>query len=157
MTAVQEYRRHNRVASSEVPVGLYEDGRRISEVSMNDLSVGGMGVTISDRLEEGQVLNYSVILPGGEVKGRGVVRWVQPYSLGYRSGIEFEEVGFWDKRRIGRYIGAGFNLQIPASIKAFFDNLLFIGTSTVVALVIIDAIGLTVTDVTELVIFYIWP
>ncbi len=157
MTVVQEYRQDRRVECAELPVGLYDEGRRMPDVAMTDISVSGMGVTVQDRLEEGQVIDYSVVLPGGEVKGRGVVRWVQPYQLGYRSGIEFNKVGFWERRRLGRYIGETFKVNIPPRAKRWFDTLLFIGTVTVASLVLIDMVGLTPTDLKELVVFYIWP
>lgn len=153
---IQDYRRHHRAESSELSVGLYDEGRRLQAVSMNDLSLSGMGISVPDRLEEGQELDYNVILPGGEIKGRAVVRWVQPFDLGYRSGIEFKDVGFWDKRRLGKYTGEGMDTPIPPAITRFCDNLLMIATLTVVGLVVKEGLGLSFQDIQDLIIFYVW-
>ncbi len=156
MPEVQEFRRNRRVESSQLSMGLYDDGRRMPDVAITDLSVTGMGMTVQDRLSEGQELEYSVVLPGGEVKGRAVVRWIQPYHLGYKTGVEFQKLGFWDRFRLGRYVGDGFKISLPSGAMNFFDNFLILGSLTVGLLVLLDAIGVQLNDLLELALFFVW-
>lgn len=156
MPAVDECRRHRRVENPPLPVGLYDDGRSMPSVKLSDLSLGGMGVVSPDRVHEGQELEYSFQLPNGSVKGRAVVRWVEPYDLGYRSGLEFQPLGFWQKRRLGRYTGESAGLSLPLGLSRTLDAALLLATVAVVGLVTIDALGLNTSDLLDLAIFSVW-
>lgn len=155
MPTVHEFRRHPRVASRALPVGLFDDGRRMPGVEINDISIGGMGLCFSDRLSEGQEIDFSVVLPGGEVKGRGVIRWVEPFEMGYRGGVEFKKLGFWQRRNLRRFVGEGIDWSLASKAARAFDLALTAGTFTVGGLVILDAFGVSLRDLRDLAFYFI--
>ena len=156
MANTKESRRHPRQDCPELIVGLAEGDRRIPHVELQNLSAGGMALSFPDRIEEGQELDFSVFLPGGEVSGRGVVRWVQPHHLGYRGGIEFASMGFRDRRRLKGYIGGGFSWRIPEGFVRACDTALFLGAVGVLCLLGLDRMGVDVKPLAEAAAFFLW-
>jgi len=156
MPTVHEFRRHPRIESRQLPLGIFEEGRRLSGVEINDISFGGMGVLSSERLSEGQEIDFSVVLPGGEMKGRGVVRWAQPFDLGYRGGVEFKKLGFWQRRRLGSFVGGTLEWGLKTRAAHFFDWALITGTVAVTGLIVLDRFGVSLRDLSDLARFFAW-
>jgi hypothetical protein len=152
---VQDYRRHKRVSAPQLPVELTDGERAMPGVELSDISMGGIGVTFSDRLEEGQKIDFRLRLPAGKVEGRGILRWIQPYDTGYRAGVEFEDLGFWQRRKLGFFVGESFALPSGLNIRRRLDDAFFAATLAVVGLVTIQAAGIPPQDLFYLALYYL--
>ncbi|RLJ70375.1 PilZ domain-containing protein [Hydrogenivirga caldilitoris] len=101
----QERRRYVRVAPKEpIPVEIVKESREIVG-RMADVSIGGVGVYLSEMgdLKGGDMVSVKFILPKGRVEAKGQVCYVIPYGEGFRAGIQYS-LGIREEEIVSDYV-----------------------------------------------------
>jgi len=85
-------RRDARVAFS-APIRILTHSAVVTSGRLHDLSAGGLGADLPDRLSPGESITVSFDMEGGFVAVAGFVQWVEEgrTAMGYRHGIRFAE------------------------------------------------------------------
>jgi len=99
-----ERRQSIRFDRDDIVVRLFDDSQELRDVSLRDIGRGGFGVYLGKKLKPGQVLRFRISLPGGTVSGSGTVIWNGAHHLGFRSGLKFLNLGWFQKHRLKRFL-----------------------------------------------------
>jgi hypothetical protein len=83
----------------DVPVRVAASGFSI-DGSVNDISGGGIAVTLKKPLEVGQKVMVGFFMGSRKIVSRAVVRQAAPEPGGYRIGLQFEDIKEEDSRYI---------------------------------------------------------
>jgi hypothetical protein len=130
-------RRRQKRYDRDAPVALFLEGRPLRDTSLLNLSKRGMCVELLDAPPEGRSLFFRLDLPYcPAVCGTGVVRWVKPFHLGWRCGMEVIGLGFMDKWRLKNYLEPG----LPEVSRAL-DAALLIAAAGAALYMILDRFG----------------
>ncbi len=86
-------RRHDARVAFSVPIRVR--GRSAAEMQgkLHDLSAGGLGVFLPDRLHHGEPITTTLDIEGGSLALTGFVQWAdgKRTPIGYRHGIRFAQ------------------------------------------------------------------
>jgi len=132
---IQEKRRHERFEAEDLPVRIFDSANEYPQVSLTDISSGGFGLSLTQRLSAGQILRFQVALPAGTISGTGVVRWSESDYEGFRGGVEIQDLGWLQSRKLRSFLKP-FSPAKPRQPLALpeidvvdvFDTMLWAGT-----------------------------
>jgi DNA-binding response OmpR family regulator len=99
----RERRRNTRIPI-EIPVQLsFAGGAGDVKAKTSDLGEGGIAVQVSQRLENGAVMNVHFILPDGEyrIEARAEIAWL---NAGRSAGLRFTEIGPQARDKIKQWL-----------------------------------------------------
>jgi len=87
-------------------------GARALPFQTQDIGVGGLGVETLMALEQGDLLDIELALPGRKViSARAIVRNIRQEKRGahviYHAGLEFMQTSVEDRKAISDYVGTG--------------------------------------------------
>lgn len=132
-----EQRRSTRY-SNDFRISLLDAKSRPADeaVRLLDMSSSGVGIESSRELPVGRPLGFRMTLgKGAPIRAKARVRWARPLGYHYNYGLEFEGLGYFSRRRLGRFLE-------PESfgIVEAFTLALEAGTSIIVVLIAADIV-----------------
>ncbi len=101
-----EQRRSERY-SNDFRISLLDAQNRPADeaVSLIDMSNTGVGIESRRRFDVGQALGFEMTTgAGAPFSTRALVRWSRPMGFLYSYGLEFEDMGYFARTRLGQFL-----------------------------------------------------
>jgi len=129
---IPRYPRHVDIAVRD------EQSRLLPEKpKLLDISPYGIGLQVSEDVEPGRKLQFSMALPTGKVSGVAVIRWSAPNEFGYHCGLSIEDISWADQYRLREFLVPSRFLELTLS-----DNILTAFIGAVISAYLVRASGM---------------
>lgn len=125
-------RKDERSERYDYGLKLLAGGKPIADVQLRDVSTAGFGVQVGGDLKAGQDLRFEFTIPGGVVNGTATVVWAEPFHMGYRGGLKYKGLGYFERRKLKRSLGGSGS---PGSLA---DTVLFVVAAALLLAVVSD-------------------